>query len=92
MHNIAHERLLREKTGFSGYVRDGATGRGKQVGVGEVRKSLSAINTYIDMDSGRPPLFRNKGKYFNNIGVMLNGFRKKAPPVKKMLPVEVGLP
>ena len=28
------------------------------------------------MDSGRLPLFVNKGKYFNNIGVMLDGFQK----------------
>ena len=76
MHNIAHKRLLRETTGFVGYVRGGAYGRGKQVGVGEVRKSLSAIKTPIDMDSGRLPLFVNKGKYFNNIGVMLDGFQK----------------
>ena len=44
------------------------------------------------MDPGRLPLFGNKGKYFNNIGVMLDGFRKKDPPVKKMLPIEVRLP
>ena len=76
MHNIAHELLLRETTGFAGYVCDGAAGRGKQVGFVEVSKALSAINTSIEMDSGRLPLFRNKGKYFNNIGVMLDGFQK----------------
>ena len=43
------------------------------------------------MDSGRLPLFVNKGKYFNNIRVMLNDFQKKDPPVKKMLPVQVSL-
>ena len=83
MHSIAHERILRETTGFVGYVRGGAYGRGKQVGVGEVSKALSVINTLIDMDSGRLPLLGNKGKYFNNIGVMLDGlldgFRKKDP-------------
>ena len=44
------------------------------------------------MDSGRLPLFGNKRKDFNNIGVMLNGFRKKYPPVNKMLPIEVDIP
>ena len=36
--NIAHEKLLREATCFAGYVRDGAAGRGKRVGVDEVSK------------------------------------------------------
>ena len=44
------------------------------------------------MDPGGPPLFRNKDKYFNNIEAMLDGFRKKDPWVKKMLPVKVDLP
>ena len=50
LHDISNGRLLRETAVFSGYVRDRAVGRGKQVGVREVGKSISAINMSIEMD------------------------------------------
>ena len=81
-------------TGFVAEVRSGSYGFGKDVKVFKVRKAVSAINetTSVSLNRGTGPLKLIKTKWIIPLEIVLNGFGKYDPPVRKKLPVEVDIP
>ena len=78
---------------FSCRVRSGRYGIKNQVSVGTVRRALGDVNTFIVLDTGRRPFFKEGTKsYHAPLGMMLGGFGKADPATVKKLPCTADLP
>ena len=82
LEEVDFQTKMRVATGFSGRVRKGSHGRGKQVQVGTVRAELRGVNSKIALDTGRQPLHQpgSNNKYILPLQRMLKGLENKDPP------------
>ena len=80
-------------SGFAARTRQGAFGRGRQIGAGSVATALTAVGQTISMDTGtNPAKNENSKQLIYPLHVMMAGFRKEDPPTVKKLPIEVDIP
>ena len=81
-------------TGFSVEVRSGIFSFERDVKVLTVCKTFSIVNETVFMASNRGtgPLKLSYIKWIRPMGIVMDGFGKKDPPVRKKLPTELDIP
>ena len=78
---------------FSGRVKSGWYGYGRQVSNGTVTSALTAVGQAFSVHNRGNPLKPHESKDYNlDVKVMLDGWKKEGPPTMKKLPIEVDIP
>ena len=94
LEEVDFQTKTRVATVFSGRVRKGSHGRGKQLQVGTVRAALGGVNANISLETGLQPLHQpgSNNKYILPLQHMLKVFENKGPPQVNKLAVHPYFP
>jgi hypothetical protein len=77
---------------YSARVRSGAFGRGAQIKVQAVTDALAAVSKTIQLAGEQSPIYEAKDVYKENIGRMVEGYRRDDPPAVPQLAVPITVP
>jgi hypothetical protein len=78
---------------FTGRVKSGWYGHGRQVANGTVTSALTAVGQAFSVDDrGNPLKPHGSQDYHYAVKVMLDGWKKEDLPTMKKLPIEVNIP
>ena len=80
-------------TGFAACVSLGCFGGGKQVAIGTVSGTLSAVGTTVAFScEGNTTKYQGEKTLLPRLAQIMEGWRKEDPPTKKKLPVGTDVP
>ena len=93
LQGATYQQRVRCLTGFAACVCSGRYGRGKQVAIGTLYGSLSAIGMTVALSYEVNPT-KSQGEKISipRLAQMMEGWRKEDPPTKKKLSVGIDVP
>jgi hypothetical protein len=93
LQSTSFEQRIRSLTGFAQRVRTGYYGQGRQVQAPTVTGAITAVGQTISMAVGdNQTKVLGSDKFLPALQIMIEGYAKDDPPMRKMLPIESDVP
>ncbi len=93
LQQVPFSKTVQCLTGFAARTRTGYYGKGQKVQSSSVTSTITAIGQAISLAcNNNPTKVAGSDKFIPAIQVMVDGYTKANPPMKKMLPVEADVP